>query len=133
MDLVTLKLLWDFLSQILSDSIKERLKPKKSDEVAKDKAFYLYRNLILVAQRSDLFIEEIKYYLLVLKKNIGNLKSSDIQGINIDLLPYDEFPIENIETFNRQIDLRENLEESARNLSFLLKNLAKRSTTYIRN
>ena len=58
-----LDFLWHFIEPILSDSIKERLKPKSSEAIAKERIFELYEVLGKVRNRTNEFIEKLKMYV----------------------------------------------------------------------
>ena len=54
------KLLWEFLSPILSDRLKERLKIQGSPEIAQKRAYHLYKILGEVEQTSDEFVKALQ-------------------------------------------------------------------------
>lgn len=63
----SLKFLWDFISPILSDSIKERIKSNVASERARKHSFNLYRVLGDVRRNTEEFIERFQYYVILLE------------------------------------------------------------------
>jgi len=57
---ISLGFLWDFLKPILSDAMKDRLKPRGSAETAKRRAFHLYETLVEINQRTDDFVTALQ-------------------------------------------------------------------------
>jgi hypothetical protein len=53
---------WALISSILSDQVKERLKPKTSSERAKDCALLLYANIGILCDRTQDFVEKLRSY-----------------------------------------------------------------------
>jgi hypothetical protein len=60
MHLLTLQFLWDLLKPILTDTAKDRLKPKVSAEIAKNRSFDLYNALELVEECSREFVQDLE-------------------------------------------------------------------------
>jgi hypothetical protein len=61
-ELMSLKPIWDFLSNVLSDIAKTRFKPEGSVEVARRRAFALYETLGRIKSESDFFVSELQMY-----------------------------------------------------------------------
>ena len=58
-----LDFLWQLIEPILSDAVKERLKPKDSSTKAKERIFKLYEVLGKVRDRTDDFVEKLRVYV----------------------------------------------------------------------
>ncbi len=72
------KVIWEFLEPILSDSVKDRLKPKSGTERAKDKTFSVYRSLREVNTQSANFISVLQEFAnsRVKEQQVGKLQSA---------------------------------------------------------
>ena len=57
---ITLKGIWDFIKPVLSNSFKEYLKTRSSEDIAKKRAFNLYKSLSKVRLATQDFINELK-------------------------------------------------------------------------
>ena len=66
MPLDTLSLIAETLASLLSDSIKDRLKPKISADVAKTKVLELYKILSKINKETEYYIENFELYLSIL-------------------------------------------------------------------
>jgi len=60
---VGLDFLWELIEPILSDAVKERLKPKDSPTKAKERIFELYKVLGRVGDRTVDFLEKLRVYV----------------------------------------------------------------------
>lgn len=60
---VGLDFVWELIEPILSDAVKERLKPKDSPTKAKERIFELYEVLGKVRDRTDDFLEKLRVYV----------------------------------------------------------------------
>ncbi|UCG07404.1 MAG: hypothetical protein JSV83_01745 [Desulfobacterales bacterium] len=60
---VGLDFVWELIEPILSDAVKERLKPKDSPTKAKERIFKLYEVLGKVRDRTDEFLEKLRVYV----------------------------------------------------------------------
>jgi hypothetical protein len=60
MHLLTLQFLWDLLKPILTDTAKDRLRPKVSAEIAKKRSFDLYNTLEHVEECSKEFVQTLQ-------------------------------------------------------------------------
>jgi hypothetical protein len=65
---ITLKYLWDFLSPVFGDKLKESLKKKDSAEVAKKRTYRLYKSLGDVKARTFDFISALRLYASLIEE-----------------------------------------------------------------
>jgi hypothetical protein len=64
---ITLKAVWDFLSPVFSDKLKESLKKRDSSELAKEHTYKLYRALGNIEARTFDFISALRLYASLLE------------------------------------------------------------------
>ena len=81
----SLNLIWDALKFLLEDNLKERLRPKGSNEIAKNRAYQLYVLLKQMDINAEMYVVNIKKYLTsietkenqeTIETNEKNLKNS---------------------------------------------------------
>jgi hypothetical protein len=60
MTILSLKFLWDLFKPLLTDTAKDRLKPKTSTEIAKKRSFDFYIALKCVEQNSESLVESLQ-------------------------------------------------------------------------
>jgi hypothetical protein len=60
---LTLDFLWGFLEPILSDAVKDRIKPKSSPEIAKQSTYELFQILGEIKNKTDTFVYEFEIYV----------------------------------------------------------------------
>jgi hypothetical protein len=60
---MALEFIWAIISPILGDAIKERIRPKASQDIAKEKAFTLYKTLGIVDHATDDFVNNFGYLI----------------------------------------------------------------------
>lgn len=89
--MISLGFLWDFLKPILSDALKDRLKPKGSEETAKKRALHLYNILSVVNQKTDDFVNELQSFYelvdkgepeLIIFEKRGDLRDAAVRLVN---------------------------------------------------
>ena len=66
---ITLRFIWDFLSPVFGDRLKETLKKKDSPEVAKKRALRLYKSLGDLKARNFDFITALRLYASLLEEH----------------------------------------------------------------
>jgi hypothetical protein len=69
-DLMGLSFLWNFLTSILGDTIKDRLKSKGTHQTAKKRAYHLYKTLGSIAQKTDIFVDSLDRYVRFITRAI---------------------------------------------------------------
>ncbi|MBO0947264.1 hypothetical protein [Fibrella forsythiae] len=73
----SLKAIWDFISPILSDNLKERAKLQSPEELGKKYAFELFQRLEKVEFLSNEFVFSLKAFVDIMSNN-PNLESQQI-------------------------------------------------------
>jgi len=68
---ITLKFLWDFLSPVFGDKLKESIKKKDSAEIAKRRTYRLYRSLGDVKARTFDFITTLRLYASLIEETVS--------------------------------------------------------------
>jgi len=69
---ITLKLVWDFLSPVFGDRLKEIIRKKDSSHVAKERVFRLYKSLGDVNARTFTFISALRLYTSLIEEKASS-------------------------------------------------------------
>ena len=68
---ITLKALWEFLSPVLGDKLKDSLKKNDSGAIARKRTYKLYKALGKVKARTFDFITALQLYATLLEQNVS--------------------------------------------------------------
>ena len=68
---ITLKALWEFLSPVFGDKLKESLKKNDSGAIARKRTYKLYKALGKVKARTFDFITALQLYATLLEQNVS--------------------------------------------------------------
>lgn len=104
-------IIWEFIKPVLSDSLKDRLKPKGSVEIAKKRALRLYGILGAVNILTDSFIAELRHLLEFVKTSASEGTVNDqIELIFVEaniLMKELERLIDILEEINPQLEIHQ--------------------------
>lgn len=110
--MLPLGVIWEFIGPILGDSIKERIKPKGSSEIAKEKVLNLSRALENVSKCTDDFVDALKSLVNAtenkLPRDIITSEVQKIETISENLLTSLEKLSEALDEINPQLEIYEN-------------------------
>ena len=83
---ISLRSIWAFVEPLLSDALKDRLKPKASDEKARERAFSLYQTLGDVQKSTDAFLAAFRNSVNSDNILVGNDLVAEVMAELLDTL-----------------------------------------------
>jgi hypothetical protein len=81
---ITLKLVWDFLSPVFGDRLKETIRKKGSPQVAKERVFRLYKSPGDVKARTFTFISALRLYASLIEEKASGERMQEAKDFLYD-------------------------------------------------
>ncbi len=81
---ITLKFIWDFISPVFGDRLKESIRKKNSPEVAKERVYRLYKSLGDMKARTFDFINALRLYASLLDEKASGERIQEARDFLYD-------------------------------------------------